>query len=229
MPYLLPRVRPALAALFVSVAVLTALALLVHDASNTRFDQAIFVRIRGHVPARAITAALRLTDPALVVALLLLFVLCAAVRRRWDVVVLTVIVPVTSVVLTEYVLKPWVHRTNTGHLAFPSGHEAGVASFACVAGLVLLSARTSTAARVIGVVVLAAEVAAAAVGLVGGQYHYATDTVGSLALCLTVTIVVALALDAGKPRRRIERQPADEAPPHVHPAVSNESSGRATV
>lgn len=225
---LLPRPLPAAVVLAASAVAFAVLAVLVHDRGDNRADLAVFVRIRAHVPVWIVDKTLHLTDPILIVALFVALVIWALARRHWTAVVLAVVVPIGSVLMTEHVLKPLVHRTDTGALAFPSGHETGVASFACVAGALLLASNARRLVKVTGLVVLAADVVLAAVALVGNAYHYATDTIGSLLWCLVVTITVALALDAVSGSRRTA--PArDEVPPRVHPEVRSATSGRTTV
>lgn len=193
--------RWAAIALLVSVGTFAVLAVLVHDRADNRLDRFVYVHVLDIVPNAVIDALINLTDPPLVIGAIVSAALLGVLWRRWDVTVLVVAVPVLSVLLTERVLKPLIHRTDQGFLAFPSGHETGVASVACTFLIITLAADITVRAKIVLTAVLCADIVLAAVALVGKDYHYATDTVGALALSLAVTVTVALALDAVRARR----------------------------
>jgi hypothetical protein len=204
-PRLVPWPRAALALIAASVAVVALLGALVHDdTAGNWFDNGVLRVIRDVVPDWAQRAAMHLTDPPLVLGLLVSIALVGLLVRRWDVTALAAMAPAVSVLLTEAVLKPLVHRSNTvvthglgqsEALAYPSGHETGLASLACVLGVILLSSGVRHARKLMWTGVLALAVVAAAVGLVGQFYHYATDTIGALGVALAVTLTAGLLID----------------------------------
>jgi membrane-associated phospholipid phosphatase len=222
-PRLVPWPRPALWVIATSVAVVAILGALVHDRTGTnRLDNAVLRLVSDVVPHALQQLALHLTDPPLVAGLLTATALVAVLLRRWDIAALAVAAPLLAVLLTEDVLKPLVHRSNaivtTGlsgseALAYPSGHETGVAGLVTVLGLVLLGSRVERRRKIVLLAVLVAVLVAAAVALVGLGFHYATDTVGALGVALTVTLTVALVIDQvaaairSRPREPV-REPA---------------------
>jgi undecaprenyl-diphosphatase len=204
---LVPRPRIALAAIAASVLVVGVLALLVHDDTHGNwFDNAVLRVVRDVVPDRVQGWGLDLTDPQLVIGLLVCLALVGAALLRWDVVGLVVAAPIVSVLLSEDVLKPLVRRSNdivtarglSATFAYPSGHETALASLVCVAGVVLLASGVRTSRTVLWSAVLGIVLVAGAVGLVGHFFHYATDTIGASGVALAVTLGVAMAIDAVK-------------------------------
>ena len=135
--------RPlALGAIVVAVAVVAALAAIVWQATTTPFDLWVFRDLREQVGTRTGELLLDLSSPVIPVALLAGVVVVALRHRRRDLAALAVLGPSICVVTTEWVLKPLVGRVMVGNLAhpaaamqslaFPSGHETGVASAALV-------------------------------------------------------------------------------------------------
>lgn len=126
-----------------------------------------------------------------------------AARRKIRALVLVVAAPIAAELLTEQVLKPWVHRAPFGVDTYPSGHSTGAFVTATVAAILLLGPsgprRFATLRWVITVAgfVLAAVIA---VALVAGGYHFATDTIGGAAVGIATGCLVALVIDAVTPR-----------------------------
>lgn len=219
---LVPQLRTALAAIAASVAVVAVLGVLVHDDTRgNRFDNAMLRIIDDVVPGRLQAWGLDLTDPWLVIVLLACIALGAAARLRWDIVVLTAVAPVASALLTEDVLKPIVHRSNgivthglglSEALAYPSGHETGLAALVCVAGVIVLASALSAARTLLCITVLAIALVAGAVGLVGHFYHYTTDTIGAFGVALAVTLAAAMAIDAVRAWLTTRRRAPARAP-----------------
>lgn len=205
-PRLVPWPRIALTVIATSVAVVAILGALVHDKTHTnRLDNFVLRAVTTLVPDDVQRLFLHLTDPPLVAGLLASVVVVGLIMRRWDIAILAVVAPTVEVLLTEQVLKPLVHRSNvlvsaglgqTESLAYPSGHETGVASLATVLGLVALGSAMRTSRKIAATIGLTFVVVAAAVALVGQFYHFATDTVGSVGVATSVTLAVALAIDA---------------------------------
>jgi membrane-associated phospholipid phosphatase len=204
-PRLVPWPRAALAVIAACVAVVALLGALVYDDTGGNwFDNGVLRVIRDVVPDWVQGAAMHLTDPPLVLGLLVSIAIVGLLVRRLDIAALAVLAPAVSVLLTEEVLKPLVHRSNTvvthglgqsEALAYPSGHETGLASLACVLGVILLSSRVRNGRKLLWAAVLALAVVAAAMGLVGQFYHYATDTIGALGVALAVTLTAGLLID----------------------------------
>ena len=154
-----------------------------------RHTMLLFSRIGGVTGTTLLTAALT--------------VACVAVRRVNGAVLAVGGVTLASA-LTEFVLKPLVHRTITGFLTYPSGHTTGLFALAAALAVVLLPPRSGPprpALRVAAVAV--AVVIASAVGLtmVGQRFHYFTDTIAGAAVGTGVVIGVAFLLDLPAARR----------------------------
>jgi hypothetical protein len=195
---LVPWPRAAVAVAAASAAVVAVIGVAVHDrTAPIWFDHRVVRAINHNVPFWLQDALLHLTDPALVVGVLAVTAIVAGALRRWNVVALVVLAPSVAVVLSEVILKPLIHRTKgADSLAYPSGHETGLASVLCVLGLILLSSGLRVAYKAIGTAVLVAALIAGAVALVGRYLHYATDTVGAIGVTLAVTLLVGLLIDA---------------------------------
>jgi hypothetical protein len=202
---LVPWPRIALAVIAASIAVVAILGALVHDKTHTdRLDSFVLHGVTKVVPGDVQRLFLHLTDPPLVAGLLTSIAVVSLILRRWDLAILAAIAPTVEVLLTEQVLKPLVHRSNvvvtaglgqTESLAYPSGHETGVASLVTVLGLVVLGSSMRLGRKIAALIGLTLVLMAAAVALVGQFYHFATDTVGSVGVAIAVTLAVALAID----------------------------------
>jgi undecaprenyl-diphosphatase len=202
---LVPWPRAAGAVAVVATLVFAAMAIDFHRKSTgTAFDTSVDNEIRSW-SLQLMKDLVHVADPDLVVLLFLVVVIWALVRRRWDVALLAVLVPITDVLLVEHVFKPLIHRTQSdayvvhafGYepLAFPSGHESGIGSLIAVCGLLVLGAGWSVRRKAWALSGLAAVGLVAAIALVGRYYHYATDTIGSMLLCTAVTIGWGLVID----------------------------------
>jgi membrane-associated phospholipid phosphatase len=128
-----------------------------------------------------------------------------AVRRRIRALVLVIASPIIAEVLTELVLKPWVHRAPFGTNTYPSGHSTGAFTLATVAAILLVgptAARGRAALRWTAAVAVFLLAGAIAVALVAGGYHFATDTIGGAAVGIATTCLVALVIDTVSSRLR---------------------------
>jgi hypothetical protein len=202
---LVPWPRAAATVAILCAIVLTIMGIDFHRKSTgTAFDTAVDDFLRTGT-LRLMKIIVNTSDPDLVASGFIILILVALLLRRWDAALLGVLVPLTSVLLVEELLKPLVHRTQSdvyvvhafGYepLAFPSGHESGVGSLIAVCGLLVLGSAWSVQRRAWVLGALAVYGLVAASGLVGRYYHYATDTIGSMLLCTAVTIGWALAID----------------------------------
>jgi membrane-associated phospholipid phosphatase len=200
------------------VAILCAVATLsfgiaLHDGMHTAFDEWAFRAADGNLEPH-VDHLLYLAEPGASFAVIAAVAVAGALARRWALVALAAVGPATAVVLTEYVLKPLVHRVMTvpgidpevlreyAHGAYPSGHETGVASAAVLVLIAAGQARLPRVFRVATGVVLATWVALAAFALIRNGYHYATDTFGAIGLSYAVVAGTALAIDATRRRVR---------------------------
>jgi undecaprenyl-diphosphatase len=197
---------PAVAVAAVGLAVVGVLAAVVHHGRSTAFDNWAFRRSAEHIGSGTARFLLDLSAPKGSILLLVLLVVFAAWRRRWNVAALAVLAPMVVVGLTELVLKPLVGRTLhpaavndllplSIRSVYPSGHEATVAATAFVLVIVVSRLPLRASARAAAVAVLAAWVLASAVGLVRNYWHYPTDTIGAIGLAAAGVVVVALGID----------------------------------
>jgi undecaprenyl-diphosphatase len=187
------RRRLAAAVALGCLAVVLVLAVMFHgERTGTRFDDAVYAAIMRHLSTGQLKGLLHLTDPAPMIVLLAAVAGIAAVRRNWRLVAVTVISPLLALLVTEQILKPLVHRTHLGGLAYPSGHESAPACLAAIAAMLVLRTGWRLAAKLASLAALVLDLLLCGIALVGAFYHYATDTVG--AVCLSVACVLSTAL-----------------------------------
>jgi undecaprenyl-diphosphatase len=164
-----------------------------HDErTGTRFDDAVYAAIMRNLSTGELNGLLHLTDPVPMTVLLAVVAGIAAVRCNWRLAAVTVISPLLALLLTERVLKPVVHRTHLGGLAYPSGHESAPACLATILAILAMRTGWRLAVKLAALAALVLYVSLCGVALVGVFYHYATDTVG--AACLSAACVLATAL-----------------------------------
>ena len=175
-----------------AVAVLVTLGTLYHDQSGPgAFDRAVDGWLVAHTDQRAALWVADLGNGPVVLIMSLLIAGWFAWRRRPEVAALVVLTPIVATGLTEWLVKPAVHRTKGHYLAYPSGHETGVAAIALPVALVALGAgaRWLLAAALAGI-------ALCGLALVAADYHYATDVIGGLCVAASTTVGLALLIDA---------------------------------
>ena len=132
-----------------------------------------------------------------------LAVACLAARRVNGAVLAVSGVALASA-LTEFVLKPLVHRTINGFLTYPSGHTTGLFALAAALAVVLLAPRGERPRPAVRIAAVAAAVviaSAVGVAMVGQNFHYFTDTVAGAAVGTGVVTGVAFLLDLPAARR----------------------------
>ena len=203
-PLLPPRHRALAAAVALGCAAVVA-ALGLRYANQTRagaFDRSVDGWFLDHVNYRT---ALWFADlgNAPVVFVCAVAVLGLALWLRYPRgALLAVLAPIAATSLTEYVVKPLVERTKDGYLAYPSGHTTGWCSVVFVVVLLALGparrrvpARASTAAAAAALVLAVL----CMLGLIGSDYHYATDVIGGLGVAVATVLALSLAIDAIRP------------------------------
>jgi undecaprenyl-diphosphatase len=123
-------------------------------------------------------------------------------RDRWRALA-CLVAPVLAVVLTEYFLKPGVHRHYDGVISFPSGTTTAVSALA-MAWVVAVPGRLRPVVAVVGAFIVGLECMA----VVGLQWHYPTDALGGAAFGAGVVLLVdgVLHLSVGAERRRRARE-----------------------
>jgi undecaprenyl-diphosphatase len=202
---LVPWPRAALALVGVCLAVAIAGAVKFHDdVQPTGLDARFSSWVGKTFSTSALETALKLTTPGWVTGIIALTALFVLLQRRFRLATVAALGPAIAVVLTEYVLKPLVHREFGGTVvvngrelyAYPSGHETGVASLTTVLVLVLIAYTDSRMALLAGVAAAVVIDVVAAIALVGNHYHFVTDTVGAIALSVAIIVGLALAVDA---------------------------------
>lgn len=185
----------------IALSVVVVVGLGVRFASQTRaggFDRAVDDWFVGHVNRRTALWFADLGNTLVVLVCTAAVIGFAAWLRSARAVLLAVLAPIASTSLCEYVIKPLVHRTKDGYLAYPSGHTTGWCTVTFVLVLLLLGPTGARLSRrtVRGVVAVAVALAVASMlGLVGSDYHYATDVIGGLGVAVGSVLALARLID----------------------------------
>ena len=124
--------------------------------------------------------------------------------------------------LVEALLKPLVHRTYDGAVAYPSGHTTAIVTLAATVTVLLIPPRPAKAGVLRVLVVAGAWVlgGVVAIAVIGLQWHYFTDTVAGAAVGIGTVCGLALILDLPSARRllaRACRQPSATPDPEAAP------------
>jgi hypothetical protein len=158
-----------------------------------------------HFGASFLRQLLHITTPWAVTALIVMVVAGALLARNRRLGVVAAAGPLLAFVLTEHVLKPLVGRTipryprlafPTHTLAYPSGHETGLASLTTVLVILVFVVTASKARRVAAIVVALVVDLLGCLALVGNYFHYATDTFAAIGVAVGSVVGVALLVDA---------------------------------
>ena len=210
-PLLAGSARRAAALLACCAALVVALGVLfTHQATADGFDHAVDAPVITWLSSYP-GLAVRLAAPgSLVPAGVLTVVIVAAclLAGRLNGAVLAAAAVPAAVGLNDGLVKPVVHRTYLGVLAYPSGHTATVFALAATIAVLLVvppqSAKAAVprllivgAAYVLGVVV--------AIGVIGLRWHYFTDTLAGAAVGIGTVCGLALLLDLSVVRRQLAR------------------------
>ncbi|HEX2820606.1 MAG TPA: phosphatase PAP2 family protein [Streptosporangiaceae bacterium] len=203
-PFRLPAA--ALLAACVSVTVLLGISFAGHR-QGSWLDAAVDPPVKSALePFPALLNFLAGTGALIPVNLMALaLVLACVVTRRWSGAVLAAVGEPTASTLTEYGLKPLVHRTIDGALSLPSGHATGMFALAATCAVLLLDPpgrRVPAAVRLLLACLALLAATAVAIGMVARGAHYFTDTVAGAAVGTGMVLAWALILDrltAGPP------------------------------
>jgi undecaprenyl-diphosphatase len=198
-----PWRRAAVLAVVAAAVMVAAFGIALHDVRSTvAFDRWTARPLFDYVGEGGKNFMVGLSTPAIPLILLAALAVGAALLRRWNVVALSIVGPTAALGLTEYVLKPAVHRTlvlnsvDAGY-AYPSGHETGLVSLLVVLLLLLPRLRLSRPTTVATASLLAVWAVLGALGLVRAHYHYMSDTVGGIGIAVVCVLGSALVIDFG--------------------------------
>lgn len=158
------------------------------DGGATAFDRAVATRIHSAFDARSgIYEALVLpSNGYILLPLLLLAGAWFGYRGRWRRAAIMVLVPELALGLNALLWKPLWDRHLHDYLAYPSGHTVHLVAIA-TAFIVLTD---SIRARLIAFAVAVAAVLAAAVGMIGLDYHLPTDIIGGAAVAIATVLAL---------------------------------------
>jgi membrane-associated phospholipid phosphatase len=163
---------------------------------DRHLDGEIARRVAGH--AHLLVRVVDLADPGSVIVICALLFTLLLLLNRSRVAVLAVLGPALAGGLVDLVLKPLFDRHLGSSLSFPSGHTAATSSLALVVIIAMLGpSRLPWPFMARWLIALAAtlSVPVIAIALVGGGYHYATDTLGGLLVGIACVLSVALLID----------------------------------
>jgi hypothetical protein len=196
--------RRGLAAVIVAGAVVATAALglrYAHTRAPGRLDRhldnEIQHRLAGH--SHLLVQLVDVADPGSVIVICALLCALFVLMNRSRLAVLAVLGPALAGGLVDLVLKPLFDRHLDTSLSFPSGHTAATAALALVVIIAMIGPSRLPWPFVFRWLVAAAataSVAVIAIALVGGGYHYATDTIGGLFVAIACVLSVAILIDA---------------------------------
>lgn len=174
-----------------------------HGSPTDAPDAAIGTRVTARLAAhgRLLSTAVRLGSPTVVVGgAVVLALLCLLVGRMRGALFALCAAPAAGAV-TEYVLKPRVHRSvHADALLFPSGHTTGAFALALTVTVLLLPHRGTSPlpaiARLAAAAVALAAAGVVAVAVVALGWHYVTDAIGGAVTAAVVVIAAAALIDA---------------------------------
>jgi len=185
------------------------------DAFDRAIDRPIINALAGHGRTAYWLSYAGSQVPAITTSAVIV-VACLITRRFAGAILGALAVPVSSLIISDQLLKPLFDRSYLGGVTYPSGHTAAiVALITTVIVLLFLSPRASSSAgtrvpsvlrapgvrRALGVlrVLIPAVMIVVAVGvgagLIGLEWHYFTDIIGGAAVGVGSVCALALILD----------------------------------
>jgi undecaprenyl-diphosphatase len=201
-PLLAASARPRAGVLLAGCAALVAVlgVLFAHRSTADRFDHAVdsalITGFASHQGLGLWLASPGTTTPAIVLSVAIV-VACLITGRLRGAALAVAAVPV-AVGLCEVLVKPLVHRTYFGQVAYPSGHTATVFALAATVTVLLLAPPRPAVPRWLRILILAVAYLAAVtvvVGVIAVRFHYFTDTVAGAAVGIGTVCGLALILD----------------------------------
>ncbi len=199
--------------------------LFAHHTTADRFDHAVDTPVitwfGGHPGLAAWLAAPGSQVPAVVLSAAI--VVACLLAGRLNGAVLATAAVAAAVGLNDGLFKHLVHRTYLGTLTYPSGHTATMFALAATVAVLLLVPAHPAKAMTLRVLIPAAACVlggVVAIGVIGLQWHYFTDTVAGAAVGIGTVCGLALLLDLPAVRRWLARD-ASQAP-----AAPERRSGR---
>jgi membrane-associated phospholipid phosphatase len=201
-PLIAPAARRWAFALMACCGILVAVlgVLFAHQARPDSFDRAVDSPIiswfGGHQGLSLWLAGPGSTIPATVLCAALVLG-CLLTRRTKGAVLAGLALPL-AVGLDDGVLKHLVHRTYLGQLTYPSGHTTAIVTIGASAAVLFLGPQRPARAAALRLAIPAIAcllAVAVAVGVIGLQWHYFTDTVAGAAVSIGTVCGVALGLD----------------------------------
>ena len=194
-------------------AVLSGVIAFFHTSRSNAFDNRVGTWVIDTVSHRTLLHLLKITTPRWVFGAIAVLVVLLLVLRRFRLAAVAALGPGLTIVLTEWVIKPIVHRTYIAPIVvngrelylYPSGHEAGVATLTAVLVLIVAAMTSSRVVLALAIVSAAFVDFLAAVALVGNGFHFATDTIGAVCLSLACVIGCGLVIDLVVERRAARR------------------------
>ena len=202
LPLLAASARPRAGVLLAGCAVLVAVFGLVFARQNTadRFDHVVdspvIAWFAGH-HALALWLAFPGSMFPAVVLTTALTIGCLLTGRRRGALLAILAVPVAAVI-TDWLLKPLVHRTYIGQVVYPSGHTATIVALAAAVTVLLLAPPRPEMPSWLRTLILAVAyltALAVVVGVIAVRFHYFTDTVAGAAVGVGTVCGLALVLD----------------------------------
>jgi membrane-associated phospholipid phosphatase len=119
-------------------------------------------------------------------------------RRRLNGALLALLAVPVATELVELLLKPLFYRLAHGAASYPSGHTTSVVSMIAVYVVLFMAGQADVRYkkwRVTGLIILLVLAVITAVGLIGLEWHYFTDTVGGAAVAVGTVCALCLLLD----------------------------------
>ncbi|GAA5091752.1 phosphatase PAP2 family protein [Nocardia iowensis] len=168
------------------------------DGGPTALDRALAAPIHSALDSRpGIYQALVIPSNAyILLPLLLLACTWFGYRGDWRRAAIMLVVPELALGLNTWLWKPLWNRQLHDYLAYPSGHTVHLIAIA-TAFIVLVD---SMRARITALVVAVAAQCAAAIGMIGLDYHLPTDILGGVAAAVAMVLALcsaALSLTGG--------------------------------
>ncbi|WP_238815927.1 phosphatase PAP2 family protein [Nocardia brasiliensis] len=156
------------------------------DGGPTALDRALAAPIHAALDTRPGLAHLLVvpSNGYLLVPLLAIAAGWFAYRRLWRSAVLMLATPALAVALNAWAWKPLWHRPLHDYLAYPSGHTVHLVAIATTFFVLIDSPRARSSTLAIALPALLA----AAVGMIGLDYHLPTDIIGGTAAAVAMTL-----------------------------------------